>query len=158
MITIITGKTKSGKTSKMVELYNQNHLGDGFVIPRVYKNNKLYGYEIIRLSSNAATPFKVHDSQYQFEGMYNKEFAGFRINGTVYDDVLKDIKVMIKNKISPIYLDGLGDLELLKKGFDSCLLTLLKSHSDFIISCPDTLVRKFILHYRLKDYKIIGIK
>ena len=158
MIYIITGKTKSVKTSKLIEMYHNDKQGDGFVFPRINKDNKLYGYECLRLSNNQVKSFKLLEQYYQLEPNYDQEFAGFKYSSNVYQEILIDIKRMIKEKVNPIYLDGIGQLELLKKGNDEAFLYALRSKIDIVISVPDTLVRKVINHYRLKDYKIISVK
>ena len=68
---------------------------------------------------------------------------------------MTQIRKMIFNKVSPIYLDEIGILELHDQCFNKILKQLIDSNLDVYVVIREELIKPIIEKYLIKEYKII---
>ena len=155
MVTIISGPINSGKTTKMKEIYNSDRAGDGFLSLKLIENNVVKGFDIMKISSKETKAFiRRHDNELP-EWKENCILGPYTVSEEAIEWVTGEIEGMIFKKISPIYLDEIGVLELNGKCFYGILETLLKDEGDICISVRDENLNEIISKFGITAAKII---
>lgn len=147
MIKIITGKINSGKTTKMIEIYDQNHVGDGFVSLKFMNQDKVDHYEVMKLSTKKKKVLMIHHDSPLFVEPKDTVIGPYHLQDEAILWVQQEIKQMIRSGITPLYLDELGLLELDNKGFHQSVIDMISSHLDIVF-----VVRSYLLDEIIKKY------
>ena len=155
MIKIVTGKINSKKTTRMMDLYLQDHQGDGFISLKTMSEQKVYGYHALKLSSREKRLLMVHKDFYLSEFFCIEKIGPYLIHPSVKQWVEQEIGKMIQKKVQPIYLDEIGALELSGMGFDDIFKKMVLSGLDLIIVVREDMIDQVVNHYQLKDVTII---
>ena len=71
--------------------------------------------------------------------------------------VENEILKMIKNNVSPIYLDEIGQLELYDQCFNKVFNQIVQSKADCFITVKEDLVDEVIRKYKLTNVNVITI-
>jgi nucleoside-triphosphatase THEP1 len=156
MVKIVTGKINSLKTTRMVELYKKNHLGDGFVSIKRMIGSKVKSYSVEKLSTGERRLLIIRDEFNDLNEEIAHHIGPYQIIKNTLEFVENEIFKMIKEKTEPIYLDEIGILESEGKAFSHILRAMLNSNLDIVISVRDELLDKIIEMYEIKDYVILS--
>lgn len=157
MVTIISGKVNSGKTSYLLQHYQQYREGDGFISRKILNGQKVFGFKSLRLSTKEEKPWMIDDAFYQGEFMNAGRVGPYWIDLNRLSEIEKSIERMIRKGVQPIYLDEVGRLELSGQGYDAMLKKLFLTHLNIIIAVRDDLTKLVIDRYQLKNYSIIEV-
>ncbi len=158
MIYILTGPIDSGKTSQMLEIYNNARPGnaDGFISAKIYRNNYCIGYEITRLATGQKKLLALLSSAYnnEFEdkfsfGPFIFDQAGFNFGESIIKDLL------INDAVEDLYIDEIGPIELEGHGFSSLLQQALESQKNLYICIRSKCLQKVLDNFGISQYKII---
>jgi nucleoside-triphosphatase THEP1 len=156
MVSIVTGEINSGKTKKMLSIFQQTYRGDGFISEKRFnRHGHLVGYDLVRLSGDDRLPFihlKKETPDDWVEAFQYLKFS-FSLAGINYANALIDS--LIDNNVNPIYIDEIGPLELQGKGFDPLLRKVLRGNTDVYISVRDTCVNDVINTYQIQPHILI---
>jgi len=155
MINIITGNINSGKTTRLLCIYNAKQQGDGFYSPKIFIDGHYAGQEVVRLSTEERKLFSFKkgfipegwDEQYYYHS-YSFSNNGFLFVRNIVLDIMQ-------NNIEPIYVDEIGPLELNEQGFYNILNLLLKTDKDMYITVRESCIKDVIKKFRLSDCNII---
>ena len=158
MLHIITGNINSGKTTKLLSLYNELKTGDGFILPKIFIEGNYAGQQIVRLSTGVSIPFSFKrdyiptywDEKYRLD-VYSFSHKGFEFAS-------ETIKHIVSNNISPIFIDEIGPLELEEKGFFQLLSQLLSRDYTMYISVRGFLLENVISKFKIKQYEFIRVQ
>jgi nucleoside-triphosphatase THEP1 len=157
MVHIVTGKINSGKSTTIMSLYNSNQVGDGFLSVKRMSRDKVHGYEIMKLSTKQTKLMVVHE---EFQSKDIKISCTIGPYLFIEDTLLyveNEIQEMIKNNISPIYLDEIGQLELYDQCFDNIFQQIINSNTEVYITVREELIDKVIKKYNLQEIDIITV-
>jgi len=124
MITIITGKKNSGKTTYLKTHYKKTQKGDGFLSIKRFENDEFIGYDLLHLKTNELISFirmkniLPNDWIEIFDiGIFSFSKEGFKFAKNILENT----------KDEPIFIDEIGPIEILEqKGF----YNLLKQNLD----------------------------
>lgn len=158
MITIISGDIRSGKTTNLIKAYSSNNNGDGFVSEKLYENNEFIGYTIRRLSEDHKRPWMIHDKFYKKETDFDGMFGPYHFNSKTMEQIEIEVSEMIKNKVSPIYIDEIGRLEIVGGGFCNILKLLLENNVDVYLAIRSEFVFSVCRHFKINEFKVIDIE
>jgi nucleoside-triphosphatase THEP1 len=155
MIHIVTGKMNAGKSTKLGSIYNELQKGDGFISVKRMHYDKVHGYEIMRLSTKAFLPLVMRE-----EFSHTSIDVACQIGPYLFlSDTLKyvenEIEEMIKNAVSPIFLDEIGQLELYDQCFSDIFQKMVNSGLEIYITVREDLVEKIIEKFQIKKVDII---
>ncbi len=147
MLTIITGKINSGKTTRMKSLYDQNKKGDGLLSVKAYEADQHIGYNLSHLKSGNQKPFirlknnLPEDWLPIFQvGKYSFSKSGLDFASEILTNITE----------TPIYIDEIGPLEIhYHKGFYHSLNDLL--NKDLVISLRDSLYNDFFKTFTINQ-------
>ncbi len=147
---MITGDVNSGKTTALINHYKMNRQGDGFALPKFFLSGRPAGQEILRLSTCEKKLFSYTD---EFRGLYPPAFSHyqnyyFTAGGIAFANTIAE--EIIQNNINPVYLDEIGPVELMKRGFYPIVLTMLACKKDLFLvvrsSCLEDAENLFRIH------------
>ena len=155
MITIITGNINSQKTTKMIEHYKQHHQGDGFVSLKVMREEGVDHYDIMKLSNHQKKVLMIHEQQFNNHQDSSILIGPYHVIKESILWVEDEIKEMIKRKISPIYLDEIGMLELKNEGFHRILTEMIHSKLDLVLVIRDKFRQEVISKYHMEDIFLV---
>ncbi len=157
MIHIVTGKMNAGKSTKLGSLYEQIQKGDGFISVKCMHYDKVHGYEIMQLSNKAFYPLVIRD-EFSHQNMEIAcQIGPYLFLKDTLKRIEKDIETMIENKVSPIFLDEIGQLELYDQCFNSIFSKMVESNLELYITVREDLVDKVIEKYNIKQVDIITV-
>ncbi len=155
MVRIVIGKINSFKTTKMIDLYETEKRGDGFVSVKRMLGDKVHSYDALRLSSKAENLFIIRDEFNETNEEIACQIGPYQMLKDTLDSVEQAITGMIEKNIEPIYLDEIGLLELEGSGFSEILRKMIASGLDLVISVRTDLLQKIVKKYKIKEYAII---
>jgi nucleoside-triphosphatase THEP1 len=155
MVKIVTGKINSYKSTRLLELYSKDHLGDGFIAKKIMKNDLVMGYDLIQLSNKKEITFIRRDIYDEGIEDVIYKLGPYHFFKSAFEYVEKEVDDFIKRGISPIYLDEISLLELEDKGFHKVLIKLLKNKIDLCLVVRVDLLERVLEKYQINDNVII---
>ncbi len=155
MVKIVTGKINSFKTTRLLEHYQKDLLGDGFIAKKIMSNNQVHSYNLVQLSTKKEIPFIIRDIYDDESKPIIYKLGPYHFYKSAFDFVEKKIYGFIKDGISPIYLDEISLLELEGLGYHQILKKLVDKQIDLCLVVREDLLPKVIEKYQLKDVEII---
>ncbi len=155
MVHIIIGKINSGKTSKLLKIYDQLKTGDGFVSIKNMSGDLVIGYDIMQLSSKKKLPFVLHVEHATINYEVCCKIGPYNFSKAAIKHMEKTIKQLIENNVTPIFLDEIGQLELDGKCFNDILMEMVNKEIELYITVREDLVNKIIKKYNIKSSHII---
>lgn len=156
MVKIVTGKINSYKTTRLQAYYNEHLMGDGFVAIKTMDGSLVHHYDLVKLSTNESVPYIVRDLYLDKSLSVKYQIGPYCMLESACSWVENQIQLMIDNKVSPIYLDEIGLLELKGLGFAGILEKLLKLNIDLCLVVRQDLLESVIKYFQIKKFEIIG--
>jgi len=155
MVKIVTGKINSLKSTRLADYYTNNPIGDGFISKKVMKDNLVYGYDLVQLSTKNVIPFIIRDSFWDGEKKIIYKMGPYCFYEKAFQFLEEKTDEFINNHVSPVYLDEIGVLELNGQGFDNIIKKLIKSETDLCLVVRDDLLDKVCERYGIDEIEII---
>ncbi|HOP57456.1 MAG TPA: nucleoside-triphosphatase [Bacillota bacterium] len=155
MVSIVTGKINSGKTGRMISIYEKTHKGDGFVSLKNMDGNTVLGYDAMQLSTGEKFPLVSRKGRNSVKFRQACRIGPYFFSQDAIDMIGEKIGEMIKNNVSPLYLDEIGPLEIEGKVFDNTLKAMISSGLDICITVRTGLLEKVIERYDIGEYRIV---
>jgi len=158
-IFLISGIFDSGKTSRMIEIFNDLPKGkaEGFACVKIYNNqNDAVGYVMRRLSTNEDRTFIIDKKFYgdTFEHTFDYERFVFSKSVLNYvSDVIEN--AMQDSNINSLFLDEIGKLELLDLGFSELLKKMIRSDKDLYLCVNERHIGEISNKFGIKQYRCI---
>ncbi|QUH31685.1 nucleoside-triphosphatase [Vallitalea guaymasensis] len=149
MINVITGPINSGKTSKMIKSYERIQKGDGFVSIKNMERDKVHSYEIMQLSNRKKQLFILREDYLTKDWCESYKMGHYSFSTPVLEHIENTIRELIKSRVTPIYLDEIGRLELQNKCFHKILVELLNSECELYITVREDFLDDLINKYNL---------
>ncbi|MCT4688395.1 nucleoside-triphosphatase [Vallitalea sp.] len=151
MVNVITGPINSGKTSRLIKLYECMQKGDGFVSIKNMDRDKVHSYEIMQLSNRKKQLFILREDYLTKDWCESCKIGPYSFSTPVLKHIESTIRELIECRVTPIYLDEIGLLELQNKCFHRILVELLNSKYEIYIT-----VREDYLDDLIDKYNLIG--
>jgi nucleoside-triphosphatase THEP1 len=153
MIYIITGPIGSGKSSRLVEIYNNIGGGDGFYNQRMFENGACIGQNLTELKSGDSAPLTRiighvplnWNEAYRYKN-YSFSFDGFKFAEKIIEKALKTSL--------PVFIDEIGPLELRKKGLYNSFAKLLRSDKNIYAVIRDACLEKALAKFHISNYSL----
>lgn len=136
-ITIICGGYDSGKTTRMINVFNNLKMGeaDGFACVKVLNaESQTLKYRLRRLTTGQEYDFIVAKNEYQFYFDEFFEFERFVFSTKTLRLAESVMEEAIRNpNIQSLFLDEIGVLELQGQGFSMILRKMLQCDKDLFL-------------------------
>lgn len=151
MINVITGKINSGKTTKIIDVYDKSQQGDGFVSIKNMIGDKVHSYEIMQLSTREKRLLVLREDFLTDSWCESCKIGPYSFSKDTLDYIEKTMRNFIKNKISPVYLDEIGPLELQNECFHKIFMELLDNNCELYITIRKDSLADIIRKYNLSS-------
>jgi len=165
VVKIITGKMNSSKTTRMVKNYNEEKTGDGIISKKIMIDKDVFGYKACRLSDNLEFPFMIHEKFYKKELSQNRDIVDNEFSTQIgpymiYKRAMKKVnsiyKELIKKKVTPLYFDEIGKLEIQGDGFYKMLKKAIKMDIDVVLTIREDLIDDLVDKLNISNYEVLG--
>lgn len=162
MVTIITGKMNSGKTTRIKNIFEHTEEGDGFISRKIMIGTDVYGFNAIRLSDGFEFPFMIHERYYYDESIFSDdtgfayiyEIGPYKVLKYAIEFIDGTYLKLIEKMISPLYFDEVGLLEVKGLGYAKHILSALNNKLDIIITAREDLILDIIEFFDITKYEI----
>jgi nucleoside-triphosphatase THEP1 len=171
MIWLISGEINSGKTSRILNIYQQKEAGKagGFLSRKLYQDNTICGYEIVRLPDgpcqtlawlgNKVNRNNKSDRDLDWDNEAKEfpfgQFVFFR-SGFLWGELIID-QLLADEYISDIFIDEIGPLELQGRGFYSILLKALQAEKNLYITVRTNCLESFLEKFNIQEYSLLPV-
>ena len=155
MVTFVTGKMNSGKTTKLYELYQETLEGDGFLAIKHMIDSTVAEYDAKRLSADEMFPYVVRDVYDDGSKPILCQIGPYRLYEDAVRKMEKELRRLIDYSIQPIYLDEIGVLELEGKCFATVLQEMVDSKLDLVLTVRRDLLERVVERFHIKEYTIV---
>jgi nucleoside-triphosphatase THEP1 len=154
---IIAGEVNTGKTARLLSIYRETGLGDGFINTKIYKAGQHAGQRIVRLSTGESEnfSFKKEFIPLNWDEEYSYDVYSFSRRGLMFAD--KTVWDIIAKGIEPAFIDEIGPLELQQKGFFGIFTLLLKINKEIYITVRDSCVERVIKEFGIEKYQTVKV-
>ncbi len=155
MVIIVTGKINSNKTTKMLEIYKKNKIGDGFISIKNMVHDTVHSYDAMQLSTQEKNVLIKRTTFFDNDFEIACQIGPYLFNETTLRWIDQSIIKLVHKGISPIYLDEIGLLELEDKGLHKTLSYLIKKKIPLILSIREDLVEAIKTKYNIEINEIV---
>ncbi len=157
MLNIVTGRINSGKTTKITEIYNSLNKGDGFISLKTMNGHLVHSYDVLRLATNERRRLVIRDIYSEDKEEACCQIGPYLFSTKIVDYIEDTIRELITNKVSPLFLDEVGLLELENLCFHNIFTEMLDSGLDIFVTIRKGLLEKIIKKYNIKEYNLIDV-
>ena len=159
MVNIITGEIDSGKTTKILQIYNATRCGDGFITKKIYINGTNAGQEIVRLSTGEGLVFSLKKCFIQEDWNERHSYYDYSFSEKGLKFAEEIIESSIVKGIQPIYIDEIGPLEICyEQGLYNTFVNVLSGEKEIFVSVRYDCLEMFIKKFEIKENFILIIK
>ncbi|MGB7594039.1 MAG: nucleoside-triphosphatase [Erysipelotrichaceae bacterium] len=160
-LTLITGAVDAGKTMTLIGLFNSKprQSAEGFATIKRFseQDGSFIGYDLRILSTGEEISFiwlkeKYHDEFDDHFDFNRFVFAqsGFDIGTRIISEAVLDAAVR------DLFIDEIGPLEIMGKGFSNALRNALDSDKNVTITINEKNVDAFVRCYQIDRYQIVA--
>lgn len=157
MLNIVTGRINSSKTTKIKEIYNSLQLGDGFISLKNMNGNIVHSYDVLRLATNERRRLVIRDIYSEDKEEVCCQIGPYLFSTKIVDYIEDTIRELITNRVSPLFLDEVGLLELENLCFHNIFTEMLDSGLDIFVTIRKNLLKKILEKYNIKEYNLIDV-
>ena len=158
MITIITGKINSGKTTHLIKRYQAQQKGDGYACVKKMQHGLVLGYDLMRLKTRESISFIVRDKFYDINMGAIVKIGPYRMFNDALTIVKDNMNKWAESGINPLYLDEIGPLEMKNKGFHTLLVSLLNQSIDLVLVIREEVLDEACEKYDIKNPTLVFTK
>jgi len=155
MVTIVTGGIDSCKTTKLTSLFAEAGKGDGFAMIKRLAGRHVRGYDARRLSTGRETPLVYREGFAPDDLEVACAIGPYLFAAKAFSDVVAVLRELIARRVSPLYFDEIGELELGGGGFDAVMKDMAASGLDLVLVVRDEFVPRVIARYGLSDVVLV---
>lgn len=153
---MITGKMNDGKTTKLIACYEKRGVGEGFALIKKMNGHLVHSYNARQLSTGEERLLILRD-----RWLTHTFDEGCRIGPYCFSKRgLKWIEVQLQRAmakgITPLFLDEIGKLEIMGKGYDAIFREVLGQDKDIYVTIREDLVEMVVHHYGISSYTIVA--
>lgn len=159
MVHIVTGHINSGKTTKkMTDIYHATGKGDGYVSIKHMLNDRVHSYEVMRLSTGEKHLLVLREDYITEDWVEGCKIGPYSFSKNTLDLVHETMLELLEQKVSPIFLDEVGLLEVQRKGFHRTFKKLVEDATELYVTVREDTIAPVVQTYGLhvKGYDIIA--
>ena len=145
-ITILTGPIKSGKTTFLMELLENNPDCGGFLTPDIHGRRHFF-----RLDTKECLPFEIDPTSDKYHSI---AVGPYYFDKNIFDLGNQMISNIQSHHKKIFVIDEVGKLELRGEGFDLSLKIILPLYSLNDDTLLILIVRNYLVHEVMERYKL----
>lgn len=156
MVRIVTGSIHSGKSQRLLQLYDAEKKGDGFVAVKRIIEGKVAGYDAMRLKTREQFPLVIKEDYLEEPFVTECQIGPYCFSRLAMETIFDVFDELIKQRVEPLYFDEIGLLELEGKGFDLLVRKLLSSGLSLVLVIRRDFLDGFLKRYQVKEFLIVS--
>jgi len=157
MVFFIIGRVNSGKSTKLLRLYKEKKCGDGFILKKVHAKQKLWGYRIMRLSTEEEEDFAIWRDNIPKNWHEAFVYGPFSFSKKGIDFADKIVDEIISRGIEPVFIDEIGPLEVEKKGLYTVIKKVLSLNKTVYIAVREDIFPEAVEKFGIKEYIVLKL-
>lgn len=152
-ILIVTGKIRTGKTTRLMKWVNQQKNIDGILQPVVVGKRFLY-----HISSKTLVQLETDKKE------NNISIGNYNFSSQAFNWAKEKLKYAVSKNLDYLIIDEIGPLELNGKGIEPTFTDIISHRNDFsakiVCVVREEIFGKFLSHYNIsnEDYKLLSIE
>jgi len=154
MVYLIAGPRNSGKTTRLLKLYNEKG-GGGILSVKGKKNNKEF-YKLVFLGNYLKDVLLATEDEALAKNPDFFKFKRFYFSKTAFKKATLYFNQLRTSYVSPLFLDEIGELEFNGMGFHDICLKLINLNRDVYLSVRNTYLTKFLSVFKPKRYEVLN--
>ena len=158
MVNLVTGPIRSGKTAKLTAIADDHPRAGGFCCPKNWQERRHTGYLIRCIATGASVPFAVLQTEKPVGWREADQIGPWSISTQGFQFAHDTIRQSWDQNHHPIFLDEIGPLELMDRGFANLFRKLLAGPTELYTVVRESLVEQVIHHFDLKQYTRIEVE
>jgi len=158
MVTLVTGPVQSGKSTTLQKLADTYPMAGGFCCPKQIQNGEHIGYLIRSIATAESVPFAVLQTDKPVGWREVDTIGPWSFSETGFAFATSIIRDCWDRNRHPIFVDEIGPLELLDRGFATLFRKLLAGPTDLFAVVRHNLVDQVIEHFHIQQYTRIDVK
>lgn len=155
MVTIVVGGINSGKTSRLLKIFEETDHADGFVAIKNMMNHTVIGYDMLQLKTNEKRSFIVRDTLLPDNFNTLTKMGPYCFSKDTLEWVEQSLRYMISHGVETVFLDEIGPLELEGQCFDGILTELVDSGCDLYITVREKALEGVLERYNITNYECL---
>ena len=136
-------------------LYESMGAGDGFALIKKMHGDSVHSYIARQLSSGEERLLILRDSCLPEDFDEACRIGPYCFSASVLKWIEEQIRLAIAKGVTPIYLDEVGKLEMMNKGYDALFREVLEKERDIYVTIREDLIEAVVAHYHISSYTII---
>lgn len=141
---IITADRNGGKTTRIKELISKDNKSFGFISEKSDS-----GYSLVSTETGEDRLYLSRNP------IFDDTFFSWYIDNSAFDWVYD---LILKAGERNFYLDEIGRLELLERGYAKSLRYLMKMNVDITIAVRNAFLSDVLQHFSIKDFTVDEVK
>lgn len=154
MVSFITGPMNSGKTTRLKQVHSELG-GDGFLMIKVMRQNKVHSYKARRLSSGEEGLLVIRDIWKDSTFQEACRIGPYCFSEEVLSWIEKTMYQLLDLDVEPLYLDEIGQLELEGKGFATILSRLIERDKRIYVTAREDLIPKLVACFSIDEWESV---
>ncbi len=157
MINIVTGRINSSKTTKIKAIYDALRQGDGFIAIKKMNGHLVHSYDALHLATNEKKMLVIRDIYRDAKFVQCCQIGPYLFNKETVEMIEKTFQQLIEQKVSPLFLDEIGILELDNQCFHNLFIKLLEANVEVYVTVRKDLLKAVLKKYNIIEYKLIDV-
>jgi len=157
VVHIVTGKINSGKTTRLIAIFDQLQRGNGIVSKKYMNGQNVLRFQGMILKSRQEFPYLVHEREIKKENhdVFITNIGPYYLYGEAQTLIDRFYDGEIENQVEPLFFDEIGKLELSGQGFHNALSKALRKGLEVYLCIREDLVLEVIQRFNIRNYEII---
>ncbi len=137
----------------MLELYQSHREGDGFVALKTMVGNQVEKYDIMRLKTREIWPLAVSDKCIKPDFQEAFQIGPYHFRRDTMERIVVELREMMLQRIQPLFLDEIGELELSGSGYALILHEMIESGLTIYVSVREDLAERVITRFGIGEHQ-----
>lgn len=157
MVNIVTGRINSGKTTRIIKIFETLHKGDGFVSIKHMIGDRVHSYDMMQLSNRQKQLLVLREDFLPDDWVEGCRIGPYSFSQITLNDVEYKIREFVNNEKFPVFLDEIGPLELQGKCFHRIFQMLVQEAKEVYVTVREDILDAVIEKYQLIEgqYRIL---
>lgn len=158
MIYLVTGEVNQGKSTWLLDTYQNQLKGDGFYNRKVYQGDCFVGQEIVHLATGESQLLSCKNGFIPDKWHEECSYSGFSFSKEGLDFGRVIVGNALFNQNQPVFIDEIGPLELEGKGFSEVFFNAIIAAVELYVVVRKKCLVSVIRQFGITEYQVISVE
>jgi len=149
---LLCGAKNSGKTTQVQRMLQNASNADGLISPKVFSGKKHIGYDLVHFQTKECVPLARSFASLSATWKEQVRQGKWSFSEEAFCFAKKTIEKMVQRNASTLFLDEVGKLECMEKGFASLFTILQESKKDIFLVVRKKYAKEIAQLWNTKNY------